>query len=450
MNEKIPIRKLLLWTMVGGVLCCNSAQGASFDCAKAGTKVEKMICASAQASQLDGEMALTYRYTLQTLADPDTVKKEQRQWLKGRNKCQDESCLIEKYRQRIGVMDMATSGYATIYPEDISEFDVDCDKPEGNIEKTICNSPLTKQLHKEMRNRLQWTLMRSNEKQKKELRESQRLWQKNFRNICKDKFCLMNANEARTKELIDLQAQPGQCYVPQPILDADGKVEPIRPIYQAMEKNLNQFCFQPPMVCELKVAPEFQKQITMPDWTPLDPKENYGFMEKLFRTPLLVNSKSDDLEKKIWLRKKAEIDAAMAAGTLTLSKGLVDLYNLGEAQEAYRVDYGNCKINNPYLDNPEEWGVSLKFNQIDIQHSPEVINKIFTKYYPIDSSPINDGFLFNGKTYSYYMFGYYDAGPDTTENWLFVNSRERWISHSSDDINLSKKTVCMFDYHPIN
>ena len=445
------MRKLLTWAMaVWGIMCCNPAQGASFDCAKAGTKVEKMICANAEVSQLDGEMAMTYRYTLQTVADPASVKKEQRQWLKERNKCQDESCLIEKYRQRIGVMDMATSGYATIYPEDISEFDVDCDKPKGNIEKTICDGSLTEKLHKEMRNRLQWALMRSTDKQKKELRESQRLWQKNVRNICDNEYCLMNANEARTKELIDLQARLGQCYVPQPILDGDGKVEPIRPIYQAMEENLNQFCFQPPMVCELKVAPEFQKQITMPDWTPLDPKENYGLMEKLFRTPWLVNSKSDDLEKKIWQDDKAKIDAAMTAGTLTFSKGLVDLYNLGDAQETYRVDYGNCKSNNPYLDNPESWGVSLKLNQVNIQHSPEVIKTLFKKYVSYSDSPFSEVFLYNGKTYSYYMFGYYDAGPDVTENWLFVKTRERQIRIEPYKTNFVEYDLCMFDYHPIN
>lgn len=80
---------------------------ASFDCAKAQSKVEKMICADAGLSRLDEELAKTYGEVLKKTPDEALLKKQQRGWLKARKQCRDISCLSDHYRGRLAVLDEA-------------------------------------------------------------------------------------------------------------------------------------------------------------------------------------------------------------------------------------------------------------------------------------------------------------------------------------------------------
>lgn len=72
--------------------------GPSFDCAKATTKVEKMICADAELSKLDADLDRVYGEALRKASDPPTLKKQQRGWLKERNRCERTTCLADQYR----------------------------------------------------------------------------------------------------------------------------------------------------------------------------------------------------------------------------------------------------------------------------------------------------------------------------------------------------------------
>ncbi len=91
-----------------GMLAClviGQVQAASFDCAKATTKIEKLICADAGLSRLDEELAAAYREALThaRLAGAEEVKQEQKLWLKEyRNRCTDTDCLKREYQQRMG------------------------------------------------------------------------------------------------------------------------------------------------------------------------------------------------------------------------------------------------------------------------------------------------------------------------------------------------------------
>ena len=74
------------------------ASAASFDCAKAGTPVEHLICADPGVSALDQRLAETYRSA--GARDPH-VKETQRDWLVNtRNKCGTTACLSEAYGAR--------------------------------------------------------------------------------------------------------------------------------------------------------------------------------------------------------------------------------------------------------------------------------------------------------------------------------------------------------------
>ncbi|WMC11742.1 lysozyme inhibitor LprI family protein [Oceanimonas pelagia] len=74
---------------------------ASFDCAKASTRVEKMICSDAALAELDTTLAARYASVLQMGDDKTYWKQDQRKWVKERNQCQQPSCLVHSYNVRI-------------------------------------------------------------------------------------------------------------------------------------------------------------------------------------------------------------------------------------------------------------------------------------------------------------------------------------------------------------
>jgi len=78
-----------------------SAQGASFDCAKAGTKVEQAICDNPEISKLDEELAASYKAALKDHTQANTIKQAQRQWLKERNRCEDVVCVKQIFEVRL-------------------------------------------------------------------------------------------------------------------------------------------------------------------------------------------------------------------------------------------------------------------------------------------------------------------------------------------------------------
>lgn len=76
-----------------------AASAASFDCAKAATPVERMICADPGVSTLDQRLAEAYKAA--SARDP-RVKESQRDWLANtRNKCGTAACLSEAYGARL-------------------------------------------------------------------------------------------------------------------------------------------------------------------------------------------------------------------------------------------------------------------------------------------------------------------------------------------------------------
>lgn len=82
---------------------------AGFNCDKAGTHIEKRICAVALLARADNEVGQYYRKLRKTLSRPEKkeVRSSQRAWLKKRNKmCQDkrsanDQCLSALYAERL-------------------------------------------------------------------------------------------------------------------------------------------------------------------------------------------------------------------------------------------------------------------------------------------------------------------------------------------------------------
>ena len=83
---------------------------ASFDCAKAVSRIENAICASPELSNLDSQLATAYAAALARSSDVDGVKAAQRAWLKEtRNSCGDLNCLTAVYKQRIAALSVGVN-----------------------------------------------------------------------------------------------------------------------------------------------------------------------------------------------------------------------------------------------------------------------------------------------------------------------------------------------------
>jgi uncharacterized protein YecT (DUF1311 family) len=102
--------KQISWMVLGWLLLA-SAQAASFDCAKAKSKLEKIICKDAELSKLDEEMAALYGQIIKASSNDPVLKKTQQDWLKYRQLClapdykQKESiCLTYLYRRHIDIL----------------------------------------------------------------------------------------------------------------------------------------------------------------------------------------------------------------------------------------------------------------------------------------------------------------------------------------------------------
>lgn len=78
-----------------------NVQASSFDCAKAQTKVEKIICADSELSKLDEELNKKYTDILSKNVSPDAIKAKQKLWLKERNRCENISCVKSAYMAKM-------------------------------------------------------------------------------------------------------------------------------------------------------------------------------------------------------------------------------------------------------------------------------------------------------------------------------------------------------------
>jgi uncharacterized protein len=79
---------------------------ASFDCAKAKTKIDKLVCGDPKLSELDEKLSGLYKKVLELTPAPEDSKEQQREWVKGsRNTCKDAACLEEAYASRISELE---------------------------------------------------------------------------------------------------------------------------------------------------------------------------------------------------------------------------------------------------------------------------------------------------------------------------------------------------------
>src|SRR5215510_16488687 len=84
-----------------------SCVAASFDCARASTNVERLICSSSELSKLDDLLADAYRGARAQASNAANLGREQRQWMARRDACVDADCIKKAYEARLGVLQSA-------------------------------------------------------------------------------------------------------------------------------------------------------------------------------------------------------------------------------------------------------------------------------------------------------------------------------------------------------
>lgn len=100
-------------TGVGLMFGVSASSAASFDCAKAKSKIEKAICADQSPSDFDEYLGHYYGGAAETLKDgASCLKAEQRVWVKTvRDACGAKTaCLKDAYLKRLGALDNLQPG----------------------------------------------------------------------------------------------------------------------------------------------------------------------------------------------------------------------------------------------------------------------------------------------------------------------------------------------------
>lgn len=74
----------------------------SFDCAKASTGAERLVCSNKELASLDVQMMTVYKKILSVSSDKNAEKKVQNDWLKNeRNICATSECMVNAYQTRL-------------------------------------------------------------------------------------------------------------------------------------------------------------------------------------------------------------------------------------------------------------------------------------------------------------------------------------------------------------
>ena len=78
-----------------------ASTGPSFNCARAGSVPEKLICSDPELAKLDRELSLIYLRAKNATSDRAAFRRNQdREWLRRESTCVDRICLLSWYVER--------------------------------------------------------------------------------------------------------------------------------------------------------------------------------------------------------------------------------------------------------------------------------------------------------------------------------------------------------------
>jgi len=126
MNNKIS---LIIAVFFGLSSVSSNAHAASFDCEKAQTNIEKLICSDQGLSYFDERLNYEYKQNLIEKQGSQEPIATERKWLQEiRGSCKDIQCLLNKYAERIEALSTHTED-ETAYAD--TPIIVGCDVAKG-------------------------------------------------------------------------------------------------------------------------------------------------------------------------------------------------------------------------------------------------------------------------------------------------------------------------------
>jgi uncharacterized protein len=111
------VRRISSTIAVAMLFAAAQSFAASFNCAKAKTDAEKLICSDPMLSRSDEVLAESFRETLAKDPKPDLVRRWQRHWLSmTRDTCADVACMRSAYNAHISeLVERWAAGVKTSY-----------------------------------------------------------------------------------------------------------------------------------------------------------------------------------------------------------------------------------------------------------------------------------------------------------------------------------------------
>jgi uncharacterized protein len=212
--------KQIVWIVLG-LTATVTAQAASFDCAKASTKVELIICDNTEISKLDDGLAASYKTALEDQSKADSIKQAQKQWMWERNSCADAVCVKRAYHARLSSLERS------------GPMLDDGNTSPDNDASSATATDTKKEWHCEQESTLE------RRKNCEEIRDA-----KPYRYEIKSEL-------------------PGKGYS----------------LCELMLDNMR--AQTEPMSCELKIAPKFKKYFSLPDWEDIDPWADIDLLWKM-------------------------------------------------------------------------------------------------------------------------------------------------------------------------
>ena len=121
------------------LISATSVQAASFDCSLAQTTIEKTICSNPEISKADETLSTLYSNIRGQARYANDLTKNQLAWLKERNTCKSDPCILEKYKAR----EVELNGWLQKEAEKAKELENCTDRPECWPEGSAMHTGLT-------------------------------------------------------------------------------------------------------------------------------------------------------------------------------------------------------------------------------------------------------------------------------------------------------------------
>ena len=168
------------------------------------------------------------------------------------------------------------------------------------------------------------------------------------------------------------------------------------PVCKALLQNFNEYCDEPPMVCELRIHPKFSKLLSRPNWKRISPTPSIEDIERFITAP---EDAAEGVSETMWAFWRPKIESALQHGTLTMDEADVDLLNRGQKERVLRVQTGECTSENQATPDSDH-SLMYQTDGIYTNFAPEVYPQ-----HPKRGFSGGGGvfFMFNGKTYDYGM-----------------------------------------------